>query len=288
MLKSILKTGTKVLILAILAAVITLIVSGVAATSATQAADPNQAGAALIGILLVSLVDVLMLLLVIIRLSSWAGWPLTIGLAIAYFGVKTFIGQIEVLAFLTPMASEIGAGTHPITTMPIDIILGQFFIGIALALIIVPLAVRWMGKNRKSAGETGPRLTPAMNLLQWLWKLLAVIVIYQLLYFGFGYYVAWQSPAVLEFYQGTDPGSFLAQMQNALRFTPLLIPFQALRALLWMAFAMPVIMMLRKREWTGALVTAIFLAIPMNIQHIIPNPFMPVDVRMVHFIETAS
>jgi hypothetical protein len=47
-------------------------------------------------------------------------------------------------------------------------------------------------------------------------------------------------------------------------------------------------MMLSHRQWVGALITAVFLAFPMNIQHIIPNPFMPADVRLVHFIETAS
>jgi hypothetical protein len=26
----------------------------------------------------------------------------------------------------------------------------------------------------------------------------------------------------------------------------------------------------------------------MNIQHIIPNPYMPADVRIAHFVETAS
>lgn len=286
MIRNVLSTTFKVILLSVLASIITLVVSSLTASSAAQAFDPDQAGAALIGIIIVSFVDVI-ILLSIIRLSSWSGWALIAGLAFSYFGVKTFIGQIEALAFLTPLAQEIGSGAIPVIQMPVQLILGQFVIGFVLAVSIVPLGVWMMGKARTD-NETVPRIAPSMGAGQWILKLLAVIVFYELLYFAFGYYIAWQSPALLEFYQGTNPGSFIAQMRNVIQFTPLLLFLQAIRALLWVAFALPVIMMLRQRLWLGALMTAIFLAIPMNIQHVIPNPFMPSEVRMVHFIETAS
>jgi hypothetical protein len=127
-----------------------------------------------------------------------------------------------------------------------------------------------------------------MRTPQWLWKLGAVIVFYELLYFGFGYYVAWKNPAVLSFYQGADPGSFFAQMQHVITQTPTLIPFQAFRALLWTAFALPLIGMLHHKGWLGALLTGLLVSLPMNIPHIVPNPYMPAAVRMAHFIETAS
>jgi thiosulfate reductase cytochrome b subunit len=38
----------------------------------------------------------------------------------------------------------------------------------------------------------------------------------------------------------------------------------------------------------GALLTGLFLSLPMNVPHIVPNPYMPPAVRTVHFIETAS
>jgi len=49
-----------------------------------------------------------------------------------------------------------------------------------------------------------------------------------------------------------------------------------------------VVDMLEEKPWIGALATGLLLAIPANIQHIIPNPYMPADVRLVHFVETAS
>jgi hypothetical protein len=44
--------------------------------------------------------------------------------------------------------------------------------------------------------------------------------------------------------------------------------------------------MLRHKKWSGALLTGLFVSLPMNIPHIIPNPYMPADVRAVHFTET--
>lgn len=172
--------------------------------------------------------------------------------------------------------------------MPLDFILSQFYIGAGQAVIGVPLAVLLFGKMRRDEDASSISFNPGIDGLQWLWKLGAIILIYVLLYFGFGYYVAWKNPAVTAFYQGTDPGSFLAQMKHVVTETPTLIPFQALRALLWTAFALPVINMLRHTRWLGALILGLFLSLPMNIPHIAPNPYMPADVRLAHFIETAS
>jgi hypothetical protein len=171
--------------------------------------------------------------------------------------------------------------------MPLDFILSQFYIGAAQAIIGIPLATLLFGKAKRDP-ETPIKFTPGLKGTQWLWKLAAIIVLYELLYFGFGYYVAWKNPAVTAFYQGTDPGSFLAQMRNVATQTPTLIPFQALRALLWTAFALPVISMLRHKPWLGALLTGLLLSLPMNVPHIVPNPYMPPAVRTAHFIETVS
>jgi glucose-6-phosphate-specific signal transduction histidine kinase len=53
-------------------------------------------------------------------------------------------------------------------------------------------------------------------------------------------------------------------------------------------FLLPVVAVLKHLGWSGALLTGLFASLPMNTPHIIPNPYMPADVRMIHFIETAS
>jgi hypothetical protein len=208
------------------------------------------------------------------------------GLTFAFYGVQTVVGQIEAVVFLTPLGERWGAGSIPVLTMPLNFILSQFMIGAALAIVGVPVAALLFGKAKRGGEGSAARVNPGITGLEWAWKLGAVIVLYELLYFGFGYYVAWKDPAVLAFYQGTDPGSFFAQMRNVATETPTLIPFQALRALLWAAFSLPVIRMLRHKPWLGALLTGLFVSLPMNVPHIVPNPYMPTAVRTAHFIET--
>ena len=57
-------------------------------------------------------------------------------------------------------------------------------------------------------------------------------------------------------------------------------------SILWLVIAFPVISMLSHKRWVGAILTGLFVSLPMNIPYIIPNPYMPADVRAVHFTET--
>lgn len=276
----------KTLLLAAALLVVMVIVSSVALPAEMVESSSGDDAGVMVRLFVVNLVNALILGLVI-KQSRWRGWPLILGLIFAFYGVQTVVGQIEAVVFLTPLGERFGAGSIPMLTMPLPFILSQFAIGAATAVVGIPLAAMLLGKARGEQ-EITARLNPGISAPQWLWKLGAVIVLYELLYFGFGYYVAWRDPAVLSFYQGTDPGSFLAQMRNVATQTPTLIPFQALRALLWTAFALPVIGMLRHKGWLGALLTGLLLSLPMNIPHIVPNPFMPAAVRTAHFIETVS
>lgn len=282
-LKSILGFTLKTMILAFALLVIMIVVSGFAVPMDAAQSSTQDNGSLMLRLLIVNLVHALLLSLVIHQ-TQWHGWPVILGLAFAFYGVQTVTGQIEAIVFLTPLGENWGAGSVPAFTMPLDFIAGQFIVGAALALFGTLLAAA-LFRKMPPAKQTDP-LFPEMNVGQWLLKLGLVMILYMLLYFGFGYFVAWKSPAIQAFYQGTDPGSFLAQLKHVAAETPTLIPFQAFRALLWTAFTLPVIRMLRHNGWWGALLTGLFVSLPMNIPHIVPNPYMPPDVRLVHFVET--
>mgnify|MGYP006289727891 CR=1 FL=1 len=241
----------------------------------------------IMGLLFLVLLVYALLLNLIVAKSSWRGIKLFIGLLIGFYGVQTVIGQIEAFVFLTPLGEKWGAGSIPMMQMPPGFIANQFFVWGLVALIGVPFAIMLYGKF-KNEGKPAPGFWPHLSAKGWLWRIGAVIILYELLYFGFGYFVAWKNPAVQEFYQGTDPGSFLAQMQYVWSETPGLPVLQFFRALLWIAFTLPVIRMLKKPDWYGALLTGLFVSLPMNIPHILPNPYMPADVSTAHFIETAT
>jgi hypothetical protein len=159
------------------------------------------------------------------------------------------------------------------------------------ALIAAPfsvLAVLILGKrNSVTAGlQPSPRLV--MPAGEWAWKLGVIAVAYVILYFTFGYFIAWRNPAVREYYRGIDEGGFAGQIGRVLRDTPWLIPFQILRAMFWVALAAPVIRMLKGQWPETALAIGLLFAVVMNAQLLLPNPYMPEPVRMAHLVETAS
>ena len=127
-----------------------------------------------------------------------------------------------------------------------------------------------------------------MPVRQWIVKLSLIVIAYVVIYFTFGYFIAWKNDAVRAYYGGSDPGSLLTQMRIMLRDTPMLVPLQVVRALLWAALAVPVIRMMKGEWWEAGLAVALLFAVVMNSQLLLPNPLMPREVRMVHLLETAS
>ena len=111
-------------------------------------------------------------------------------------------------------------------------------------------------------------------------------ILYVLLYYLFGYYVAWQNPAVRLYYSGTTELKSLYQiMRSTATGTPWMLPFQFGRGLLWALFAYPVVRMLNTtRIATASIVAALFGV--WSFALLMPNPLMPASVARSHFWET--
>lgn len=234
---------------------------------------PVEAGAAVAALVAVSLLNTVVLAYVILR-SRWAGWKLILAIFIELYGVTTVMTQIETAFF--------------VTHLPPGMLPRLFLSGAIIAALFSPLAVLILGKRRPDGQtrERQPRLD--MPAGEWVWKLSLIIIAYLVIYFTFGYFIAWQSAAVRVYYGGRDPGSFLAQMSSVVRETPWLLPFQAMRAIMWAALAVPVIRMMKGQWWEAGLAVALLFAIVMNTQLLLPNPLMPREVRMAHLLETAT
>lgn len=129
-----------------------------------------------------------------------------------------------------------------------------------------------------------------MPIQQWIWKLATIVVVYLVLYWGAGYFIAWQNPELRAFYgQPGEALPFFAHTVNTLRHDPMLLPFQVLRALLWVLCALPVIRGSRVNPWWTALLVGLLFSVPQNVGHIMANPLLPMaSVRLSHMIETAS
>jgi hypothetical protein len=206
--------------------------------------------------------------------SRWHGWKLSAGLFTVFFGVYTFLAQIEPLAF-PAVTDQMPPGTIPLF----------FLAGFLLTLPFSGLAVWILGKTRKDPADAAPNLRLHMPAREWAWKLAAAVVLYETIYFVFGYYVAWRTPGLPEFYGGTDPGTFFGQLGNVLRDTPWLFAFQALRALVWTGIACVVVRMHKGGALETAFTTGLAFAMLMSATMLIPNPLMPPHVYRAHLYE---
>lgn len=209
--------------------------------------------------------------------SRWSGWRLAAAMILVFYAVQTFIPQLEALIFP-------GYASH----LPPGSLQGILLAGFAHALLFIPLAVLMLGKwraDRPAAVPAAPGLPPFRS---WLWRLPLAIAAYLAVYLTFGYYIAWRNPVVSAYYGGSDPGTFWGQLLSIWRDSPWLFGAQAVRGVLWVLVALLVIWMLRGAPVETMLAIGLLFAVVMNAGLLLPNPYMPTEVRMIHLVETAS
>jgi hypothetical protein len=217
-------------------------------------------------------VSVGVVLAYLILRSSWHGWPLVGAIFVGMYGISTVATQVETLFFLS-------------NKLPHGIIRAIFLQGAITAALFSPLAVLLLGKWRASppaltASSPGRSHTPSIAV-----GLAVIVVAFVFLYMFFGYYVAWQTPAVRQYYGGPEQPSFFAALKANLIDNPWLYPLQVFRALLYAGCMYPLIRMLGVARLETALAMALFLSVWTTIL-LLPNPLMPPPVAYAHFRET--
>jgi hypothetical protein len=237
--------------------------------SATPAAQAQQAASLLRPLLaytfLVSLVTAW-----IIQRSCWCGLKLITALVFTLYGLMTFLSQIESIAYLR-------------AKMPPGLIKNLFVMGAVVAVLFIPLAVLIMGKIR---GPEQPHAESVLMVKSQAARFGILAVVYVVLYYLFGYYVAWQNPEVRLYYSGTTELKSLYQtMRSTVTGPPWMLPFQLGRGLLWALFAYPVVRMLNTRRIETASIIAALFGV-WSFALLMPNPLMPSSVAHSHFWET--
>ena len=110
---------------------------------------------------LVSLIMTLVLSYLALR-SRWHGWRLAGALFLIFYGIYTFVNQIETIAF-SAVSSRMPEGT----------VLGFFLAGLLLTVPFSLLAVWVLWKTRMDAAADAPKDRLQMAALDWAWKLAA-------------------------------------------------------------------------------------------------------------------
>jgi hypothetical protein len=236
---------------------------------------PEEASAAGSALFLVSAINALVLSYPILR-SRWHGLKLISVVFLVQFGVETFLTQIESLYF--NRALQIAASEM------IDLVSA----GAIRALIFAPLAVWFLG--RMKASEIPEEKMPASRVSSWIWRFASLTVLYPIVYFLFGYYVAWQWEDTRLFYSGTrEILPLVTHFRGAFASDPYFIPFQLMRGALWTAIAMLIVNMMNAKRWESAVAVAlIFAGLLSSGIGLFPNPYMPTMVRQSHFYELLS
>jgi hypothetical protein len=243
---------------------------GSGASDPAVRADAAGAAASMLGALLLMCGLVSLVVSGIVLRARASGWQLAAALSLATFGLMTFLYYIEARVFLR-------------TRMSPGNMNGMLAMGVVYSVLLGPLAVWILGRWRRSSAAVSQ--TVAFPAGSWIWKLAAIGVSYVALYMAFGYFVAWQNPALRAYYGGTDPGSFVGSMRQNWVNTPWIFPLQFGRGILWALFLVPLIRAFRRSPAETGFAMAMFSAV-WCLQLLFPNPYMPADIRRSHLVET--
>ena len=201
--------------------------------------------------------------------TSWRGIRRVIGIVFVVFFVASFMTQIETLFFGEAFPTLTKADVLFIAFAPIPSI-------IAATL----LSVTFFGEKEFALNKDID-----IKITTFIPKILLIGLIYTVIYFLFGYFVAWQFEELRIFYSGTvENAGFIGQLMNNFHDNAIIYPFQFIRGVLFALGVLPLLYMLQRKKLvfiTG--VSLVYLCTAVVL--IIPNPLFPDIVRWAHFIE---
>lgn len=196
--------------------------------------------------------------------ATWHGWKLIAALFVVYAGITVFQTQIEAIVFLQYFVDIIPAQAMP----------GLIANGVIAAAIIALAAVFIFDKfNAPAQAETASQPLH-LSVVEWIWKIAALAVIYVFVYILFGALVA--KPLA---------GAAFDEYYANLQLPPWIIPFQLIRGTIWVLLTLPVIRMMRGSWRETALGVIFMLSVPIASLVIPPNEFMPASIRFAHLVE---
>jgi len=209
------------------------------------------------------------------RRSSFKGLALWGQLTALSFGAQTLMTQIETAYFIS--AFPLLQGNYEVYAI--------VWRGLLVAGLL-SLLVTWMvgGFSRKARAEKTFSLTEKGVVRAGAW----LAAIYIVLYFLFGYFVAWQSPAVRLFYGGPQQlNSIFNQLGQTFMNRPEIILFQYFRGELWILCLVPLFAGFSGKRWELVAVSALALGLLPTAQLAFANPLMPAEVSVMHFWEVS-
>ena len=256
--------------------VITWSMGSLIGNHATQSIPPVAAdqSVAAISFLFVCLVNSFLLSAVVWSTRRYYGFTKVMSLILYLFVVQFFLTQMETYFFSESIQISNGQ------------ILSIVIAGLVMSLITVPLAILIGNKVNRVDSRTVFKLGWPKSPGILLPLVLLIFIVYPFLYFTFGYFIAWQNENLRIFYTHSDEiKPFFIQTSEG--FLNGVYLFQLLRGMIWITFSVPVILMLQQNKISQYLLVGFLSALLPTTQLFIPNPYMPADIALTHFVETS-
>jgi hypothetical protein len=212
-------------------------------------------------LLLVSLLHAAVLSWPILR-SRWTGWRLVGAVFLVFYGVTTLIVAIETV--------------YLPDTLPLDLVIRLVVNGGITAVVFSVLAVVIHGRMSGDEKLQGSNQRLVIPWTQWVWKLALIGFSWVVLFILFGAFV------FLPLARRLAPEA-LAAYTN-LEMPAWVLPFQALRGVLWAVLALPVIRMMKGRWWEIGLAVALLFSVLMGANLLKPIG-LPAGLQVAHFVE---
>ena len=203
----------------------------------------------------------------VIRHSQAKGAKLLLNIVFVMFFVQLFMAQIETLLF--------GHAFPALTKLDVVLIM---LAGLIPLLATIPLMVKFF-QNKDVVN-----VQAEVNLKGMFKKLGALAIIYPVIYFLFGYFVAWQFEALRILYSGS--AEKLNLWMHLLNNDPLILLFQILRGMLFGILVIPLKnMMVSKRAF---IISVCLVFLYLGYVFLLPNVLFPDMARLGHFLEMTS
>lgn len=212
------------------------------------------------------------IILKLIYKARYTGWKLAGLVFLVSFGIQYFMSQIETIWF----NDSLGLPGNGIAT----IVLGGAFTLVAFIAIAIWITGKLKSQPKKSNDSIHYRFSAKKIVF-------LSAVIWPLIYFAFGYFVAWQFKDVRLLYSGTtEIDSFVEIMKG--NFQSGLYLFQIFRGFLWVFIGILVLKMTRGTRISNGILLGLLFTILGSSGLLLPNPIMPEMVRLAHLLETST
>ena len=203
--------------------------------------------------------------------SRWSGLRLALLIFWLVLGITVVLAQVESVVFLQYLVSILSPEM-------LTLIIVQSTLFAVCCGVLVPLVHGKLLDAPPARGVGSSGLLKSMGLGEWAWKLAAIAILYVVIYISAGMFIfrALAGPAFDEYYHGLQMPAWI-------------LPFQMVRAMIWVLVAVPILQSMEGKKWEAALATALSFSLLMSAFLLGPNAIMPDRIRLSHFVElTAS